>query len=1657
MYIHLNSVDPTTSMSRMLKRYIEDGRFIDPRIIAKKGTEPERIYNELKGEANGYSKYSNEVRFGEKAILIEQSENMGWDDNRGDLESSRGRGSEETRANDKNGERKEELADTPLDIASSFMNIAETYDFYNTYDEVGNETDRSNYINTLADDIAKGNTEYIINTLMDILDDDDYESVHDEAQRLLDRLVGNRYSFEIDEALDEVFGSSEESSATNILEEGVRALKGKSVDKNKVRGLAIKLRNEYGSSYDVSQFADSLEKAFAYMQTQEHVDYPTMLGVIRDIAKPVIDEIKEKRNQEDYDALVSAMKSVGAVRLTDTQMKEVMYAFDNYGQFKNSMMPIRISSNASQTLEQAWQEMSDMVPWILDRDTTEGAMPGVLYDALTTARQPRNIYREDAEQMANDLALRIIEEYVGGKPKQKANEALKEYRAKVKADYDRKLAQAKADIGEKAKAKLDRRKLELDENAKWQKLLSERDLRERQAEFLARNKREKQQARERQEVRQQKKQIQQSFNKLMHWISTPSEKNHVPKTLITPVLSFMHTLDFTQPVITMKNGEFSTRVAQVDRGVDGTKIRWITLTGASKDEVLDKFDKYIGRSDASRSAQVWTTKMQQVQNMFLAAANGDQFTNDPSYNDFIQKLDSSLADALGELLQRSNNQNIPVNELGSYDLRVINSVLKNMIAAINKGNKAYAINEDVVEMGKQTIEAARDAKDKNHNKVVAGILKTLRVDNLTPKVFMELLGDSGKKLYKELRQGLNTKIFDIKKASEFMKLITEGIDQKDIQKWTGATATVHEVELSEGVVNITDGQIMALYETLKRAGAAERTVNGIRVGQIQRKGVQADIKESDVIRLSDADKTKLFGMLTKEQIELADKMQKYLAIECSKDGNEVSNMLYGYEKFVDETYFPWKVDQKETNTDNASTNLAAINAIERSGFTKSLKEGANNTLIINDIFDIFTDHVADMASYHGFAAANKDVLRWLNYREGNGVNVKGAINRITGSEAGTGYIVQLLKDLNQMEKSNYIGTFTDMLMGFYKSSAVGGNFRVVAQQPTAYFRALNNIDAKYLLTVNPKTAIKNIEKAKELSAIAWWKSQGYYETSIGKSVKEIVTGQASMVEKIKEKLMAPAGWADDFTWGFLYTAVEKEQRALLKGQNISEEEFRKAVNDRFDEVIDTTQVVDSTLHRSQLMRSKDALNKIQAAFMAEPTKSYNMLLEAAMTKDKKTIARAAGAFLLSAIATSAAAAIDDGFRYDTDDDDWYEVWLEKFKENAIDNVNPLNLLPVVKDLTPLLMQVITGEKDYGAANSRFDMEAVTSLANTLTEFRKVFTGESNKSAYGVVMMSLKPISQLTGIPVYNLMRDTTALYNAFFDDIKTTVSTDKDKKKSVYNSVEKERDEKEIEEKVTNSVENHVPISKIEDYLKSQYKDQYYEVAKSGTEEELAALSEKIANGYAVLGMSDEEIDQMLAEWTEDAVTYAALDKAIEEGLNIFGEVVNMQRSKDNDKIVKHIMDRYGSSVEYERANNTESEWELNVNTALEAIDATYDYDSVKEDLEQREKEKAEKKEASEAKKALKQNLFDAVDQSNPSAQTEAIRAMLDAGMDAGDIKSAISDKYHKEWKEADNQYDKNQARKKWYDATKIVNSTANVKNAKDPIKTWNEWEKNQK
>ena len=206
----------------------------------------------------------------------------------------------------------------------------------------------------------------------------------------------------------------------------------------------------------------------------------------------------------------------------------------------------------------------------------------------------------------------------------------------------------------------------------------------------------------------------------------------------------------------------------------------------------------------------------------------------------------------------------------------------------------------------------------------------------------------------------------------------------------------------------------------------------------------------------------------------------------------------------------------------------------------------------------------------------------------------------------------------------------------------------------------------------------------------------------------------------------------------------------------------QAVSERFDDVIDRTQVVDSVLHRSQMMRSTDGLTKMYTSFMAEPTKTYNLLrttgVDLIQSKPGagKAFARATVAVILSSAATAAAAAILDAARGDDSDKDFWERYREAAVGNFADQINPVGWNPYLKDIWSLLQ---------GYEAKRTDMAPIADVVKAAGSMRRAISGEGKVTQEAAMAELLLKCSKVFGLPVANIKRDVAAIMNTTLEGL----------------------------------------------------------------------------------------------------------------------------------------------------------------------------------------------------------------------------------------------------------------------------------------------------
>lgn len=736
--------------------------------------------------------------------------------------------------------------------------------------------------------------------------------------------------------------------------------------------------------------------------------------------------------------------------------------------------------------------------------------------------------------------------------------------------------------------------------------------------------------------------------------------------------------------------------------------------------------------------------------------------------DYTLIIDPDLMDNLNEL---ESMKNTPIAEMGTDQLATVWAALKAVEASIRTANKMLGTSRF------ETISSFADGiradnilrKDRGDYRGVAGkIDRLVNLDMLTPQSYFHRLGKTGEELFRMMRAAQDRHITIMRQAQ---KKTAEIIGKTDINK---LEREKHTFDLSGGDVTMSTAQIMGLYELMKRKQAQDHILKGgIRPDTIQSgRGLRED-RRSEPVKVSVEDLAAITGMLTEEQIRIADRLQKFMGGTLAELGNEASMAVYGYRKFTEKDYYPIKVDKNQTRRDISKE--AQATTIAGRGFTKSVIPKANNAVMVESIFDTYSNHVNDMATYAAWLPTMENIrrIRDFTFRDDKGSrtgDVKSIIERVFGRN-GNAYLNKLVDDINQGVRANGTGNFTDSLVGNYKAAAVAANIRVILQQPTAILRAMNSLDPKYLLSGTVKRG--DWDKVKRYAPIAVWKDWGYFDINTGRQMKDVLFSSDSKMEKVKQAAMAGASKADSFAWARLWNAVEAEMRDKRHDLKPGTDAFYRAVGTRFSEIVDQTQVVDGLLQRSQIMRSPDALTKMATSFMAEPTKTYNMFVNAvydlrhATGKDarndtKRALARTSAALVVSFAVNAVMQSIVDALRDDDKERDYWEKFLTAYtgftgeEETFLDywnsfwdgnleaNFNPAGYIPYFKDLLSIMQ---------GYDVSRMDMEPVSKVLEAAANMKKALSGEGRHSLAGASANLMGEVSRLLGIPIANLKRD----------------------------------------------------------------------------------------------------------------------------------------------------------------------------------------------------------------------------------------------------------------------------------------------------------------
>lgn len=1173
---------------------------------------------------------------------------------------------------------------------------------------------------------------------------------------------------------------------------------GNHFNENSLGTVAGHLRNISNSSYDKVSLIGRLKEVYSYIAHSENVTWDEMFDMSYRIAEDMLKESKpDVVVNREYKRILNEIRNT-KISLDATQISEAKYRFGNHYN-RAFFNKVHLTSEGI-SLDTMWQDWAERYPDFFDASVSSGNQIGELYDIIESLQEASEIVEEyDMEEQARWLATEIYNQYWNVST------------IKTTADkYDRKIKL----LNYQHRNRMNALRESYNERLEKQKLASEihygklynkrigkiyNKLREqKEAEVAHARELGKQRMAEYKESIERKTVMQSMMGTVMSLnkkLTTNSKDVHIPEDLKPVVINLLNAIDFS-----------SKQLLEMD-GTKKSKRGTPTKTDLATENALSKVHS-LGSEEASVSSL--KRAVMDALELFEKAEKVLSEASDGTVDNSVVTLDVDMIDSIKkmikelDILEKEIEGRFTLQAMRTDQLKTLNRMVKSINHWAIVADKALANKhkERISDLALQTIKENNVYGERQeYIKAIEDVKNFLNWSNVLPVNAFKRLGGAATRFFDSLRDSQDKLTFNRQEIMDFTDALFKGHKIKewrtDVKEFTiklpngkdenGKDKTV------EKTVRMPISYIMSLYCVSKQEDAKRHllgldsngnrltyegedkkihdgggiTISGFKDGKLKvSKNLENTIISEDIIK-------QITSVLTNEQKDIADKLQEYMNSKGSEWGNAVSEALYGIKKFDVENYFPITVSPHTVHSDQTKDKRSAsFFSIINYGFSKERNPNAKQSIEISDIFDVFANHMNMVAIYNAYALSMYDIARWHNFK-GKGadkeeLSVTKSIEKAFGKGATT-YLSNLIKDLNGQHESSRL-SFISALFKNAKVAMVGNSFSVTLLQPTAYFRAMTSIPPKYLLKaalhVKDFGAKNGVAKAKKYCGIALLKSQGYFETGVSANTTTKMLHDESFKEKAIEVSLKGAEWMDERTWGLLWNACEFEIRAERKDLKVGSEEFFEVVGEKLRDVIYETQVVDSPLTKSDIMRSPDMGAKSVTMFASEMTISYNMVLETVydtvldykkngkegiVKRNGKRIVMVLTAQALTSTANAIATTAVQALRDDDDEEKDIEAYLSAFLSNFASDILIVGKIPYFKDTISFYQ---------GFSSSRPESLWLESAFKAYRYIDKLVKGDANEDTLRrAIDELLKTGSYFSGYAAYNAWRELRAILN----------------------------------------------------------------------------------------------------------------------------------------------------------------------------------------------------------------------------------------------------------------------------------------------------------
>lgn len=515
---------------------------------------------------------------------------------------------------------------------------------------------------------------------------------------------------------------------------------------------------------------------------------------------------------------------------------------------------------------------------------------------------------------------------------------------------------------------------------------------------------------------------------------------------------------------------------------------------------------------------------------------------------------------------------------------------------------------------------------------------------------------------------------------------------------------------------------------------------------------------ADTYRVGDRLRAEIISKLTKAQKAYVDEMQALLT-SWGEKGNEQSRLLYGIDLFTETVYFPlFSSKDYISSVQNEIGSTVTSASILSQGMTQATKPGANNPIVLRGFDDVILEHFDKMSKYHAYAVTIDNMRKVIDSNNRQGVAFRSILREKYGVGAEQ-YLENYLKDLNGSATVSGAKNPIESFFGKSKGVAVSANISVWSQQYFSIIRAAAEVNPKYFIPFlgekfkNPD--LRLYEEMKKYAPITVIKEMGGFDVGANSGLADYIGQDNAALSKEKvgkafqDYLGIGATAMDKLGWITIWSAVKKEVAATGK-YPIGSVAYLKACGERFEEVIVRTQVYDSVNARSGFMRSKYGTVKYLTSFMGEPTvivgmASTSLIKVIRNPKDVKAWGRLAtnmAAITLAQAMTTVVKSLVAALRDKDKDEKYWEKYAQALGRNFSDDLNPLNYLPVFRDLVSIW--------------NGYDIERpdISLIGDAITAFQKLIDDDATAEEWLNLAMTT---ASLFGLPLKNIVRDVSGI------------------------------------------------------------------------------------------------------------------------------------------------------------------------------------------------------------------------------------------------------------------------------------------------------------